>query len=58
MVEEENMTKVVEWKGKPYLEIQPEGAKYPMRLSLWKAKVVLENIVEIRAFTDKYRLNP
>ena len=43
---------IKEYKGKPVLEIQDDGAPFPLRMGLWKAKTVLNHIEDIRRFVE------
>ena len=41
---------IVEWKGKPILEITEEGSKYPFRFGLSKAEMIVKYYDQIREF--------
>jgi len=43
-----------EYKGHPMLELHNEGnSKYPFSFGLSKAKLIVENIEEIKKFVDE-----
>jgi hypothetical protein len=49
------MVSFSEYQGKPVIELKKDaGDRYPFSFGLAKAKLILENIEEIRRFAAKY----
>jgi hypothetical protein len=54
LIKEDKMIERSEFKGKPILVIKrDEDDKYPFSFGLSKAKLILENIEEIRKFVEE-----